>query len=194
MAYFRVVYDVAQLLDNTHVIEVTTMKGIPGLYHYGIYLQEIFFTSSNCQFSGSTIYGSIYTVSKFTVGHTYSLLDLETYKKFNLDIFKNMSIIDLASEHGRIDVLNWCVNSNHEFNYTSHAMDYASKHGHTIVLNWWLNMKLKLKLQYTHQAIALAYFNNKSESVIWWYNSGLKIKNYNSVIKAYVKNNLERAS
>ena len=197
VTYFRVVHDIDQrLADSDNIVYVTTINGIPGLYDDGIYLQEIILTNTICnhqfRLSGCTEFGDIYEVSNFIIGDTYSLLDLETYKKFNLDISKNGSIIDHASEHGNVDLLNWCINSGLEFKYTSDAIDYASQNGHCNVLQWWIDADIDLR--YTHKAIHLAFNNNQLEILYWWNNSGLKIKCYRPEIIDFMRRNIKKLS
>lgn len=81
--------------------------------------------------------------------------------------------IDIASEYGRINILDWWIQSGIPFNYSSNAVDMASKNGHFDVLEWWKSKDF-LEFKYTSKAIDLASEFGKLEVLEWWVKSGLK--------------------
>ncbi|AEX61887.1 hypothetical protein c7_R824 [Megavirus courdo7] len=108
--------------------------------------------------------------NKICIKEKYSLLDPDTYIKFNLNIEDNEYIIDWCSVFGTISELNnlWDLGIN--FTYTNNSMDYTEN---VDVLNWWLNSGLELK--YTNIAMNLA---RDTKILQWWLNSGLELKKY----------------
>lgn len=82
--------------------------------------------------------------------------------------------IDLASENGHVDVLNWCKNAGFEFLYTFNAIDHASKNGYINVLNWWKDSNFDM--YYTDHAIDFASENGHIDVLDWWKQSGCKIR------------------
>ncbi|AGD92635.1 hypothetical protein [Acanthamoeba polyphaga mimivirus] len=105
--------------------------------------------------------------NKIYVEEKYSLLDPDTYIKFNLNIEDNEYIIDWCSVFGTISELNnlWDLGIN--FTYTNNSLDYTEN---VDVLNWWLNSGLELK--YTNIAMNLA---RDTKILQWWLDSGLKL-------------------
>ncbi|KAI9331322.1 hypothetical protein BDR26DRAFT_870293, partial [Obelidium mucronatum] len=80
----------------------------------------------------------------------------------------------LASEAGRIDLLNWWKQSGLKPRWTSKAMDYASANGHIEVLQWWLDSGYPPA--YSPWAMDWASQNCHIDILYWWFNSGLKLK------------------
>ena len=99
--------------------------------------------------------------NKIILGKKYSLFDPSTYKKLGLDITKNDQLINLASNHNRVDVLEWWKASGLKLAYSSHAMKLASKKGHINVLEWW--KKSGLNMKYNHRAMNRASENGHIE-------------------------------
>jgi hypothetical protein len=95
--------------------------------------------------------------------------------------------IDLASEYGNVDVLEWWFKSGLPFSYSSNALDTASIHGHINVLEWWLKSNLPLK--YTNSALDGASANGHVNVLEWWKKSKLELK-YSSNAMEYASGQL----
>ena len=80
--------------------------------------------------------GDKYRANRIIIREIYSLYDLETYKKFELDIIKNYYIVDFASRYNNLSFLEWFKNSKLELNYGYDGIDTASWNGHVDVLEW----------------------------------------------------------
>ncbi len=52
--------------------------------------------------------------------------------------------INMASEYGHVDVLEWFKNSGFEFRYSELAIKWASEKGHTNILEWFQKNKFPL--------------------------------------------------
>lgn len=87
--------------------------------------------------------------------------ELELYK-INGN-FYNEDSINLASYYGRIDILNWWLNSGLELKYNEKALYYATKKERLDVLKWWSNSGLKLI--YDVETICIAFNKDIYE---WW--------------------------
>ena len=97
--------------------------------------------------------------------HHYKVL--EDYRSSNYGL-------EVASEYGHVDVLEWWKNSGIFLYYGEDALDKASSNGHIDVLNWWLNSGLQLK--YSEKSIHLACRERHIDVLNWWLNSGLQLK------------------
>jgi hypothetical protein len=93
-----------------------------------------------------------------------------------LDLDYTWETMNGASSAGKIEVLDWWINSGLRIKYTSLAMDSASEKGHIDVLNWWLRQKNRLKLKYTENAMDYASCVGDIKILEWWKESGLKPK------------------
>lgn len=75
----------------------TTIDHIHKFYSYGIYLREVFLPENDLNFKiimdGS---GHKWRANKIILGKKYSLLDLETYKLFGLNMNENIYILKFA--------------------------------------------------------------------------------------------------
>lgn len=185
-------------------------KGVAHIYYGSNYfLRKVWLPMKSPGFQIKKI-GLEWKANMIILSEKYSLLDTDTYKKFNLDPKLNISIInnislcgdveslnlwknygtqlfydeiamDLASRSGYIAVLEWWLQSGLKLKYSSNAIDYASREGHVEVLKWWLSSGLKLK--YTNKSINRACYSKNSIQILdWWINSGLKIKYSNKAI------------
>src|SRR3972149_1861588 len=67
------------------------------------------------------------------------------------------NIIDSASKHGLVSILEWFKNFGYEFKYTKWAIDWAAKNGHDNVLEWF--HKAGYEFKYTEDAIDWAARN-----------------------------------
>src|SRR3990170_865086 len=64
------------------------------------------------------------------------------------------NIIDLASRHGLVSILEWFQKSGYEFKDTELAINCAAENGHVNVLEWFKNSNYEFK--YTELAINVA--------------------------------------
>jgi len=94
--------------------------------------------------------------------------------KSGLPLYYTEKAIDLLSESGAIEVLDWWLHSGLKLQYSEDAIDRASQYGQINSLNWWKNSRLPLK--YTSDAIDLASAYNKIHILDWWKDSGLLLR------------------
>uniref|UniRef100_A0A6C0EAJ2 Ankyrin repeat protein n=1 Tax=viral metagenome TaxID=1070528 RepID=A0A6C0EAJ2_9ZZZZ len=116
-----------------------------------------------------------YTANAVILGEKYSVFDIKTIIKFNINI--NCKVyIQYACRIGIVSVLEYWKNSydNSLLEYDYEAIDDASTNGHIDVLNWWLHSGLRL--EYTEKTIDIASECSKINVLEWWKNSGLKLK------------------
>jgi hypothetical protein len=113
-----------------------------------------------------------WSANKIIIGDRYSLGNIDTFRKFNL----NIEHYDMcsASENGHIEVLQWWRDSGLELKYNNSAMDHASAGGYTDTLQWWRNSGLELK--YSAYAMDQASCYNRVDVLRWWKSSGLELK------------------
>lgn len=123
------------------------------------------------------------------LGKKYSLLDNNTYQKFNLDPKENIHIINNISAEADIESLNLWKSFGTDLEYTR-AMDYASEAGRIQTLDWFFNSGLDLKysehamdvirrehnLRFDLENDARIKSYTKVKVLDWWFNSGLKLK------------------
>jgi hypothetical protein len=116
-----------------------------------------------------------YNANKLILGEKYSVFDIKTIIKFNININCKL-YIQYACRIGIVSVLEYWKNSydNSLLEYDYEAIDEASKNGHIDVLNWWL--RCGLRLEYTSNAIDKASECSKINVLEWWKNSGLELK------------------
>lgn len=189
-----------------------TKEELHNYYYLGINLREVTLPINDPKFK---FFQNNRRSNMIIVGKKYSLLNPDTYQKFNLDPKLNKDIvklisnnndieslhlwkknllkfpyneesIDTASRNGRIDILNWWLQSKLDIKYSTYAMDYAAIEGRIDVLNWWLKSKLELK--YTDLAMNHALSTYDEKIIKWWIGSGLKYSK--DKVKNYY-NNLE---
>ena len=80
--------------------------------------------------------------------------------------------LDLASEGGYVNVLEWWKKSNLKLKYTHKALHYASDKGYINVLKWWKKSGLKLKYDVDYVLRNDRFYDS---SRLWWKSSGLII-------------------
>ena len=153
----------------------TTIEYIPTFYDDGIWIREVEFPKDDPEFRMAKAPGGIeWVANKIILGPKYSLFDIETYKKFGLDITKNDYIIDNASKIGNVAFLNWWKISGFDLKYSKWSMDLASFHGFVIILDWWLDSGIEMK--YTERAIDFASANGRTDILDWWLKKKLESK------------------
>lgn len=159
--------------STTHAVDgfyFTTLEHIHKFYQHGINLRIIKLPTENPDFKMVTDkYEDKYRSNMIIFGEKYSLYDIDTYTKFNLDITKNKYIIDLASYYGHVHILDQLMNlmnSGLKIEYSHHAIDSASEKGHVPILDWWINSGLEIK--YSNHAINLASSNGHINILDWW--------------------------
>ena len=115
----------------------TTLEHINKFYEYGINLRVVELPLNDPEFKMiKDRTGDKWRANKIIFKEKYSLLDIETYQKFNLNILDNTYFIDNASENGHVNVLDWWKSSGFDLEYSNDAIDYASENGHVNVLDW----------------------------------------------------------
>jgi hypothetical protein len=168
----------------------TTLQDIHHFYFYGIYLIEILIDVNDPELQLEKVNEYKYKSNKIILGERFSLLDFNTYTKFNLDITKNTYAIDYASKYGFIDFLFWWVDSGINIPYTSRAMNWASEYGRIDVLNFWLILCVRyvsslikktkvnfgFELKYDNETMDYASANGHINVLNWWIKSGLPLK------------------
>ena len=75
----------------------------------------------------------------------FGLINILKKLKKNNKCFISNAVIDLASEYGHINMLEWFKNSGLEFEYTENAIDHASANGHIDILKWFKKSGLEFK-------------------------------------------------
>lgn len=185
----------------------TTLEHIHNFYGLGIYIREIHLPVNDPEFT-IVQHEEYWLSNKVILGTRYCLFDFDTYEKLGLDITKNRFIVkhavrnnrvdflekykkfkqtkpvishnhvELASQFGCTDVLDWWLKSEQTLIYTNCAIDLASAHGNVNILEWWLNAGLNygLKLKYSNDSLNYASMNQDFNVLNWWLKSGLKLK------------------
>ena len=107
-------------------------------------------------------------------GHVYVL---EWWKQYcseaDIEFRYEHDAIDYASFYGRINILNWWVQSGLQLKYSNKAIDGASLCGHINVLDWWIQSGLELK--YSYDVINDASIYGCVDALNWWLKSGLDV-------------------
>lgn len=153
----------------------TTINNITEFYGYGIYLYEVFLPTSDPDFKMVVDpAGNKYRANKIILGKKYSLFDVETYKKFNLNIMDNLELINFASANGLVYILEWWKASGLKLYYNENAINFASRNGHVNVLEWWKTSGFRL--YYNKYAMDWASLTGHVDVLEWWKNSRLKLQ------------------
>ncbi len=151
----------------------TTKDNIHDFYDYGHDLRKVDLPTHRSDFK-MVPDGKKFRANMIILSEPYSLVDPYTYELFDLDIRLNDQFVNLASELGRIDLLNWCKKTGFRLKYSADAMNSASANGHTNVLDWWKNSGFEL--EYSNWAINYASANGHTNVLDWWKKSGLGLK------------------
>ena len=114
-----------------------------------------------------TYYGDDYGM----LGEIYALYDVNTLKKFNLDI--DDDYIERVCYYGKTEILDYLKKTHKLTSCPKDALSSASKMGHINVLNWWVNSGIPLI--YDKYAIDEACIYGEIDVIKWWINSGLKL-------------------
>ena len=96
------------------------------------------------------------------------------------------NIIDIASKHNYVSILDWSKNYNRQFRYTNNAIDLASYNGHVNILDWFKNSGFEFK--YTNNAIDWASYYGHVNILDWFKNSDFEFKYTNDAIDMASKN------
>lgn len=173
------------LSDDTK-ITVTKLEYVHLYYHLGELLVNIILPNKiNIDHNQTS-----QQIDKYELGEVYSLYDLKTYDKFDLNIQDNHHIINFASRDNRLDFLNWYLGSGYIPHYSVGALNSASCNGNFEVLDWWLNSGWELK--YDAQIINFASIYGNIDVLNWWLNSGLELKyDTNAINLASCYNNIK---
>ncbi|ANB51121.1 hypothetical protein [Powai lake megavirus] len=87
--------------------------------------------------------------------------------------------IDNLSIMGHTKIINWILDNNLKFEYTTDALDYAK---HVDMLEWW--KKSGFELKYTNMSIDRLGQYGYSENILqWWFDSGLELRYTENSIK-----------
>jgi len=148
----------------------TDLENLHKFYGYGVWLRVVIIPGNAVMVEDPS--GGKWRADKIILGHKHALFDVETIKKFNLEV--NEHFIACASGGGHVDALEWWKSSGLELKYSSDAMYWASENGHVDVLEWWKSSGLPLK--YTMCAINHASRCGHVDVLEWWKNSGLDLK------------------
>lgn len=126
----------------------TLPDNINNYYDYGINIREIFLPMDNPNFKMINL-GHKFRSNMVILGNKYSLLDIKTYQKFNLDPEDNKYMIDRISIEGDLEsLILWQtleVYSEKRLSYNKIAIDTALFQNNIDILFWWFNSKLELK-------------------------------------------------
>jgi ankyrin repeat protein len=126
----------------------------------------------------------------FMVGNITTLEYLKKNNKiYNAysSLIKKISLIDIISMLGHVNVLEWLKNSGLELKYSEKSLHYASGNRHINVLNWWKNSGLPLK--YNENPIDRTSLLGNIDILEWWKNSGLPLKYSNNAFEYASMNN-----
>jgi hypothetical protein len=111
----------------------TELKDIHLLYEYGSYLREVIPQSDDPKFEMKTVNGK-YKANLIVLGNMYSLFEIETYQKYNLDPSKNNKLCSYAALYGNFETLKWAKSLNCKM--TTLTCAYAAKSGCFEILKW----------------------------------------------------------
>lgn len=136
-------------------------------YHFGVWIRKVTFPVNDTYIVKDD---SKWRANKLIMGPRFSMFEESTYSKFGI----KKPCMDLASQMGYIQVLNWWKYSGLELKYTSDALDSACRLGHVAVLEWWKCSGLEL--YYTSNAVDLASHEGHVDVLEWWKCSGLKLR------------------
>ena len=121
-----------------------------------------------------------YKIKSFDILHK---TDLNIFVIENNRVLYKNNIINCASAHGHVQVLEWFKNSGYEFKYDKTAINIASRYGHIHVLEWFKNSGYKFK--YDKYAIDYTSENGHVKVLEWFKNSRYKLKYSRCVFETY---------
>lgn len=149
----------------------TTIDNIHHFYKDGTYLCEISLPTDDEKLEVHyNVKRKIYTSNKIIIENKYSLMDPQTYQKFDIDITKNKYAILNASAFGNVSFLDWWFKSGVKIPYDpKEVLSYATTNGHLNILEWWKNNNLKLIPD--EESISLAELNNHNKILDFWKNN-----------------------
>jgi hypothetical protein len=144
-------------------------------YEYGVWIRIVSIPEdAKVVEDRDYITGRKWRTDKIIFHDKYPLYSLETVKKFNLKI--NKEYIKEVSRLGKVDILEWWVNSdNYDQELIHISILYASFNGKINVLDFWKNSGHLSKFNYSIEYINMASSYNQIEVLNWWKNSGLPI-------------------
>ncbi|NBX76582.1 MAG: hypothetical protein EBQ92_08510 [Proteobacteria bacterium] len=149
--------------DGAAGLYFTTSEYIHKFMDYGINIREVILPVDDPDFKmvkdPYTENGEVYRANKIILGHKYKLAfsshgDLvNTILIFNL--FKYDKFIDWFASSGRINMLYWLQENNHEIKITNDTIDLASKYGREYILDFFSINRYDFK--YSENAVATSY-------------------------------------
>lgn len=158
----------------------TDKENIEKFYDYGIWIRMIKLPVDDpTLIVVQDTSGDKWRANKLILGDKLDMSDPETYTQLGLPMLS----IDMASQRGYIDILEWWKTSGltPASKYTHNAVYWESQNGDIEILEWWLHSGLELK--YTEDAMDYASNFGKIDVLDWWKHSGLELMYTETALK-----------
>lgn len=152
----------------------TIIENIPEYYCFGINIREILLPTNDSNFHMVKLPDGTFRSNMIIFGPKYSLIDPNTYKKFNLDPKLNKYMVNALSESGDIENLNMWKNYGMIIPYGERAMDNACRKNKIESLNWWIASGLEIK--YSEYSMNNAMECEHYDILKWWLDSKFELK------------------
>ncbi|AGF85209.1 hypothetical protein QJ854_gp573 [Moumouvirus goulette] len=119
------------------------LKDISGYYNYGTNLAVISLPENGPDLKVIFLDGK-FRANKINIDQVFSLFDIDTYQKFNLNISDNEYIVYFAVKYKNFNFLNWWINSNIDLYYDQNICELIYKNNYIDILQWWIKSGKKL--------------------------------------------------
>lgn len=160
----------------------TDIHNIDKFFRYGVNLRIVRLPKDNPNFKMvKDPEGDKWRANMIILGEKYSLFDIETYEKINVNFLKKyildeMPYVPLSNNYNR--VYEFCLKHKLEFYfcYTENAIDNASANGCVEALEWWEKMFIEhnIRLKYTSFKVICNIKANHIDVLNWWLKMHLK--------------------
>jgi hypothetical protein len=186
---------------------VTTNHYIHNFYSWGHYLYPITLPFGNKDFRILCV-GNKYRVNMLIINEKYSLNDLDTYLRFNIELdfsrldkiisskelydkyvgcgrdnlsqYKLINNVSRTHNEYAIQILYLWKNNNYDIKYSSLAFDNALHHKNIPVLDWWINSELEIK--YTGYALNMTIATADGQFKEWLQKNGFFMSNTQKIL------------
>lgn len=166
----------------------TTIDNIHKFYHYGCHLREIFLPNDNPNFE-MVEDDNKFRANMIILGDKYSLCDLETYQKFNLNPAKNTLFVEksiLSCDFNTLKIMYDSKPGKIRFEIGHWLRNIVNDDSWDLVgseLKLWLNSDLDPKC--FSDVIDYISITNRIYLLNWWKNSGFRLEySINAINKA----------
>ncbi|AZL89260.1 ankyrin repeat protein [Megavirus baoshan] len=119
------------------------LKEIINYYNYGTNLALVSLPENDPDLKFIFL-GKKFRANKINIDKVFSLFDINTYKKFNLNISDNEYIVYFAVKYKNFDFLNWWLESNIYLYYNHDIYKPICENNYLDILQWWIKSGKKL--------------------------------------------------